>query len=510
MSSSSSAIKLCAENLAEIAAAKHDADGAVLVPTYARSALAPGIVHFGVGNFHRSHMCVYLDELFRMGRCLDWAIVGASMMPQDAEMRNKLAAQDYLSTIVEQSAERDCVRVVGTMLDHLPVGDGQAIIEQLSSPNIRIVSLTITEGGYFIDAATGAFASDHPAIQQDANQPKMPKTVFGLITAALRNRRAKGIAVLSCDNIVQNGRMARNGVVGMARLWADDALAEWIAANVAFPNGMVDRITPATGEAEIRKCRERFGILDAHPVFCEQFKQWVIEDHFSMGRPELELVGVEFVSDVLPFEQMKLRILNGGHALIAYPAGLLGIEIGHVAMQHPLINGFLRKVEETEIIATLKSSVPGKNLHAYFSTCAERFANPKIFDTIRRLCYEGSNRQPKFIVPSIEDALRKGMPVQGLALACALWCRYCYGEAENGAEIVPNDPIWAKLKAKAAEAKMKPSIWLSEQKEIYGTMVSESPAFHASFAAALNALWQEGVECVLEKYIDDGTLPETP
>jgi mannitol 2-dehydrogenase len=481
------------------AALGHIAERAA-VPRYERAALSPGILHFGVGNFHRAHQAVYLDDLFNTGRDHDWAILGAGVLASDARMRTTLAAQDYLTTVVEQEAGYSAARVTGAMIDFLPAGDVGAIVERLADPAVRIVSLTITEGGYFIDPATGVFKPDHPAIAADAADPGKPKTVFGLIVAGLERRRAAGaepFTVMSCDNIPHNGVVTRNAVVGLAGL-IDTGFGDWIAGNVAFPNGMVDRITPATTDRERALLAETFGIEDASPVFCESFKQWVLEKNFPAGRPALEEAGVQFVPDVTPYEHMKIRILNGGHAVIAYPAGLLDVHFVHEAMEHPLVRAFLDKVEREEIIPVVPP-VPDTNLIDYFQLIVRRFANPKIGDTVRRLCLDGSNRQPKFIIPSIADRLRAGMGIAGLALESALWCRYCVGTTESGAVIEPNDPYWARLQACARQAKSEPLVWLAME-EIYGEC-GRSEVFGKAFAEALDALWRDGTKAVLERYI---------
>ncbi|MCA0343598.1 MAG: mannitol dehydrogenase family protein, partial [Proteobacteria bacterium] len=267
------------------------------VPAYERSALKAGIVHFGVGNFHRAHQAIYLDDLFNLGHDHDWAIIGAGVLPSDAAMREKLAGQDFLTTVVEQDNNRSGARVTGAMIGYLEPGNAAATIAQLANPAIRIVSLTITEGGYFINPASGVFDPGHPAIAADAANPGDPKTVFGLILAGLKARKDAGLApytVMSCDNIPGNGEVTHAAISGLARL-SDPALADWIDTNVAFPNGMVDRITPATGPREIGIVADEYDIDDAWPVFCEEFKQWVLEDHFPEGRPALEKAGVQFV-----------------------------------------------------------------------------------------------------------------------------------------------------------------------------------------------------------------------
>jgi mannitol 2-dehydrogenase len=472
----------------------------VSVPRYARSSLTPGIVHIGVGNFHRAHMAVYLDDLFNMGIDHDWAIVGAGVMPHDEAMREKLAAQDYLTTVVEQDANRVAARVTAPMIDFIPPSERGRLMELLATPAIRIVSLTVTEGGYMINPATGTFDPSHPSLQRDARNPEDPTSAFGLILHGLKARKAKGLkpfTVMSCDNLPHNGVVTRNAVAGLARLM-DDSMADWIEQNVAFPNAMVDRITPATSERERRLAFEMFGIEDNWPVFCEEFVQWVIEDNFTAGRPRFEKVGAQFVDDVTPFEYMKIRILNGGHAVLAYAGGLLDVHFVHEAMEHPLIHAFFEKVERTEIVPTVPP-VPNTNIEDYQKLIDRRFANPKIGDTIRRLAFDGSNRQPKFIVPVIADNLAAGRSIEGLALESALWCRYCAGTTGRGHVIEANDPIWDRLKACAHTAKDDPQAWLG-MADIYGE-VGRSPAMQAAFGRWLDVVWRKGAEEALRAYI---------
>jgi mannitol 2-dehydrogenase len=471
-------------------------------PAYDRSTLTPGIVHFGVGNFHRAHQAVYLDDLFATGSDHDWALVGAGVRDADEAMRQKLKAQNWLTTVVEQEADASNARITGGMIDYLQPGDTRAIIDTLADPAIRIVSLTITEGGYYIDPASQQFDPAHPDIAYDATHIDAPRTTFGLILAGLIRRREAGIApftVMSCDNIPGNGHVTQNAITGLARL-VDPALADWVKSNVAFPNGMVDRITPATSQREIDLLAEAFGIADNWPVFCESFRQWVLEDNFPAGRPALEKVGVQFVSDVAPYEHMKIRILNGGHAAIAYPAGLLDIHFVHEAMQHPLVSAFLTKLEHEEIIPVVPP-VPDTDLGDYYALCQRRFANPKIGDTIRRLALDGSNRQPKFIIPTALERTQRQQSVNGLSLVSALWCRYCYGTTESGAVIEPNDPNWDRLTAQAHRARANPPAWLA-MTDIYGDL-AQSPTFAAAFTHALNTLWQLGTGATLQLYLED-------
>ena len=475
----------------------------VAMPQYDRSQVTPGIVHIGLGNFHRAHMAVYLDDLMNQGLAMDWGILGAGVRPADARMRQAMLDQDCLSTVIELDPLGKRARRVGSMIGFIEVApDNGPLIAAMARPEIRIVSLTVTEGGYFVSAQTGSFDDSFPEIQADGRNPDKPTTAFGAIIAALKNRRAHGIppfTVMSCDNLPGNGHVTHAAVVGLARL-SDPELADWIDANVAFPNGMVDRITPATGPRE-RAMAASFGLeADPVPVTCEPFRQWVVEDRFPQGRPPFERVGVTFSDHVHAYEMMKIRILNGGHAVIAYPGGLMDIEFVHEAMANPLITGFLDKIEREEIIPTVPP-VPNTDLEAYYDLIRERFSNPEVADTERRLCLDGSNRQPKFIVPTLRDGLAAGSSITGLALESALWCRYCFGTTESGAVIEPNDPNWDDLKARSQKAKANPQAWL-EMTEVYGDL-GQDARFQTAFAQWLNRLWDKGTAETLRQYLAD-------
>ena len=459
-----------------------------------RTDLSAGILHIGMGNFHRAHQAVYLDRLFNLGLDYDWAIVGAGIMPFDAGRRAALKEQDWLSTVVEMSPEKYEARVTGAMVDFCPV-KAQAIIERIVDPAIRIVSLTITEGGYFIDAATGKFDAAHPDIRHDAENMEMPRTVFGILLAGLKLRRAIGHpppAILSCDNIPENGNVTRQALEGLAALISDE-LRDWVAANIAFPNSMVDRITPATSDGKRAMVSEEFGIDDAAPVVCEPFSQWVMEDNFPLGRPALERVGVQFVENILPFETMKLRILNAGHAAISYPAALIGFDCVHDAMTDADIAAWLMQLMRDEVIPVL-DPIPGVDYHAYLSTCVERFSNPEVRDTIARLCQDGSNRQPKFVLPTIADALAKGRPVDGLALEAAFWCRYCADTAEL------DDPRASALQQAARDTRRDPGAFLALA-DVFGAL-GQNEVFARSFARQIEALWAGDPRSVLRDYLN--------
>ena len=308
---------------------------------------------------------------------------------------------------------------------------------------------------------------------------------------------------MCCDNLPENGHATQAAVLGLARL-QDAEFADWIGENVAFPNCMVDCITPATGERERKLVRDQFGIDDAAPVVCEPFRQWVLEDRFPQGRPALELVGVEFVADVAPYELMKLRILNGGHATIAYPSALLGIHYVHEAMAHPLIAHFFHWLEHKELMPTVPA-IPGVDFEAYYRKVFERFSNPAIGDTIARLCLDGSNRQPKFILPAVRDRLKAGLAVDGLALEVALWCRFCAGTDDAGNPVHVPDDNAASLTAHALKARKDPAAFLC-QETIFGDLAGAA-RFTEAFGRSLDALWSRGVMKVLEEAVEQAEAP---
>ncbi|MEM6757913.1 MAG: mannitol dehydrogenase family protein [Pseudomonadota bacterium] len=470
-------------------------------PNYDRSALRPGIVHIGVGNFHRAHQQWYLHRLYQAGHTQDWATIGAGVRPYDAHMRRRLAAQDHLTTLVELAPNGTTAEVVGSMIDYLPVEDGnRTLISQIANAAIRIVSLTVTEGGYYIDPATGAFDATHADIAYDAAHPTQPRTAFGAIVAALKLRRDTGIgplALQSCDNLQGNGDILRQTVVSLARLTAPD-LATWIDETCSFPNSMVDCIVPATGDAEHNQVRS-IGIEDGAPVTHENFRQWVIEDNFCCGRPDWDLVGATFSSEVHLYETQKIRLLNAGHQILANAAELLGIRTVAEAMSHNAIRPFFRKVTETEI-APLVKPVPGMTPQAYIDLISERFSNPAVNDTVRRIAFDGSSRHPGFVLPTVRDARVAGAPVEGLALVEAAWSRMCLGQREDGSTITANDPQWARLTDRAQAADTSPQSWL-DMRDIYGEL-ADWTAFAARFERAHRKIRDDGVIAAITSYLE--------
>ena len=487
------AVRLCAAQLAAL-------PEGVSRPGYNRKALVPGIVHIGVGNFHRAHQAWYLHRLMQMGKALDWAVIGAGVRPGDARMREKLLQQDCLTTLIElDPSGSKTVEITGAMIDFLPVeDDNAALIAKMSDPHIRIVSLTVTEGGYFINPDTGGLDTGHADILHDAANPANPRTAFGAMVAALKNRRNDGhlpFTGLSCDNLQGNGKILRQTIVGLARL-GDPELAEWIDANGAFPNSMVDSIVPATGARELALARS-CGIDDAAPVTHENFRQWVIEDSFCAGRPDWDQAGAIFRDNVHDYETMKLRILNAGHQVLANAGELLSVATIADCMAHPLISSLFRKVE-TEEIAPHVSAVEEFTPQQYVELIGRRFSNPAIIDTTRRVAFDGSSRHTGFVLPILRDALKVGAPIDGLALVEALWARMCGGTREDGSAIEPNDPFWDSLVAAARQAREKPRTWV-EQKHIYADLCDQT-AFVDAFERWLMLIWKNGTEHAIAKY----------
>jgi len=472
-------------------------------PNYDRADLKAGIVHIGMGNFHRAHQAWYLHRLMQLGLAQDWAIAGAGVRPFDETQRRKLASQDYLTTLIELGPSNTAAEVIGSVIDFVAVEeDNRQLIERMASADIRVVSLTVTEGGYYIDPASNGFDSSHPDVIHDAANPERPRTAFGAMIAALRRRRDNGVGpftCLCCDNLQGNGTILRQTVVSLARM-SDSDLADWVDANCTFPNSMVDCIVPATSAKEIALARE-FGIDDQVPVTHEPFRQWVIEDHFCAGRPDLDEVGVEFVDDVAPYELMKLRILNGGHTAIAYAGALLGHHFVHDAMRDSLIRAYLDRLERQEIIPTL-APIFGVDFHAYLASVLERFANPRIGDTIPRLCLDGSNRQPKFILPTLTERLNAGQPIDGLALEIALWCRYCMGTRDDGSALTIEDENADRLTENARRAETEPGAFLA-MTEIFGSLGKDT-VFAEAFSRALKALGRDGTVGTLASYVNGG------
>jgi mannitol 2-dehydrogenase len=488
--------QLSSKNLPDLARS-----GAVDVPTYDRSQVSSGIVHIGVGGFHRAHQAMYLDALMNQGKALDWGITGIGLLPSDQKMHEVLHAQDCLYTLVVKDADGTMhPRVIGSIIDYLfAPADPEAVLRRMSDPAIRIVSLTITEGGYLVNQATGEFDARNEGIQADLQPGAVPSTAFGFVTEALARRRAAGVepfTVMSCDNIEGNGHVAHKMIGAFARL-KDAELADWLEENVSFPNCMVDRITPVTNDRDRELIAERFGVEDGWPVVCEPFTQWALEDRFPAGRPPYDEVGVQLVPDVTPYELMKLRLLNASHQGLCYLGYLSGYRYAHEVCSDPLFTGFLLGYMDDEASPTL-APVPGVDLESYKHQLIERFANPEIKDTLARLCAESSDRIPKWLLPVVRAELAIGGPVTRSALVVAAWARYAEGIDEEGEPIDIVDNRKQAVMERAQQQGTDKLAFLRDP-DLFGDLV-EDERFTKEYVAALDSLHEHGARATLQRW----------
>lgn len=474
----------------------------VAVPAYDRGAVTTGVVHFGVGGFHRAHQAMYHDRLMNEGKALEWGICGAGVMPLDRRMKEVLDAQNGLYTLVVKHGDGTYEpRVIGAITQYLfAPDDPDAVVEKLAHEATRIVSLTVTEGGYNVSDVTGEFDAANPDVAHDLRPGAPPRTAFGLITEALRRRKERGLTpftVMSCDNLPGNGHLTRKALTAFARL-RDPALGEWVESAVAFPNSMVDRITPVTTDADRKELRDRFGVDDEWPVVCESFTQWALEDAFSAGRPPYEAVGVQVVDDVGPYELMKLRLLNGSHQALAYFAYLSGYRLVHEAAQDPVFRSFLLDYMDEEATPTL-APVPGVDLDEYKRTLIRRFANPEVRDTIARLCAETSDRIPKFVLPVVRHQLATGGEITRAAAVVASWARYAEGTDDNGEPIEVVDRLSETLVSRARGQRDDPTAFIADR-ELFGDLVDDQ-RFVAAYRSALSSLHTRGARATLDALV---------
>ena len=471
----------------------------VAVPSYDRTKLTAGIVHFGVGGFHRAHQAMYLDRLMNAGLAHDWAICGVGVLPGDARMKQVMDSQDCLYTLVVKNPDGSReARVIGSIIEYLfAPDDPEPVIEKMASEQIRIVSLTVTEGGYNFHHVTGDFNAENPDVIHDLQPGATPKTTFGLVTEALARRRERGLApftVMSCDNIQGNGDVARRMFTAFANL-KDPGLGAWIAESVPFPNSMVDRITPVTTDDDRAAIAGEFGVGDAWPVVCEPFEQWVLEDHFSLGRPPFDDAGVQLVDDVEPYELMKLRLLNASHQGMCYFGYLAGHRYAHEAAQDPLIAQFLLDYMDREATPTLQP-VPGIDLGSYKRTLIERFSNQHVRDTLARLCAESSDRIPKWLLPVIRLNLDNGGEIHRSAAIVASWARYAEGTDEQGNPIDVVDRLKEPLMAAAARQREEPLAFIANR-EVFGDL-ADNGRFVDAYTRVLGELHSDGAAAALQ------------
>ena len=479
----------------------------IVVPAYDRSVLPQHTVHMGVGGFHRAHQAVYLDDLMHFPEVERWGECGLGVLTSDARMRDALEPQNCLYTLIERRADTQAARVIGSLVDYVYApAERETAIEKIADPACRILSLTITEGGYFIDEATGAFNETHPDIQHDLTHLEAPVSSLGLIALALdrrRQRRLPPLTVMSCDNLQGNGDVIKRVLEAFTDLF-NPALRRWLTDTVAFPNSMVDRITPATTAADIALVSESFGIADAWPVVTEPFRQWVIEDHFATGRPPWERVGAEIVTDVAPYEIMKMRLLNGSHLAMAYLGAVAGFTYVHEIMQDPLFLAFIRDfMEEVTPVVPL---IAGTSIPDYKSTLIARFSNPTINDQVTRICSEGSAKMPKWVLPSIAELRDRRAPTPLLSLVIASWIHYLGRvQDERGKPMQIIDARATELTAICKGTATDPRPMLAVE-SIFGDVLPADPAFVAEVEEALRALSQKGASATIRSYLQTTKL----
>lgn len=468
----------------------------VHLPQYDRSKLTAGIFHFGVGGFHRAHQALIMDQLFTAGLAHEYGICGVGVLPIDSRMRDVMHEQKGLYTLVEKEGNGDLkYRVIGSIIEYLFAPDNvDVVIERLAKPEAKIVSLTITEGGYNTNPSTGEFDLD--IVHDDVINHRTPKTAFGIVIEALRRRKERGMngfTIMSCDNLQENGKIAKKAFTSFANA-VDPELAEWMSKNVSFPCSMVDRITPVTTDTDREKTSQKLGLTDGWPVVCEDFIQWVLEDNFVAGRPPFEKSLVQIVKDVEPYELMKLRLINAGHQAIAYFGLLMGYEFVHDVTQFELIKKFLEAYMDREATSTLKP-VAGIDLTAYKAKIVERFQNPNVKDTLARLAVDGSDRVPKFVLPVILDRLANGKSVWLATAIVASFACYTTAKNESGRSIVIVDRMAEKLKVMSKSLQADSSA-IRSQAEIFGDVVTNE-VFVETFTAVYEKICNEGSEKTL-------------
>jgi mannitol-1-phosphate/altronate dehydrogenase len=417
------------------------------VPRFDPAAVRPGIVHLGLGGFHRAHMARYTHELMNLDEAaLGWGIIGAGLLAADARIRDALAPQDWLYILVERDGATEQPSAIASLHTVIhAAGDPTVLLDAIDGA--RIVSLTVTEHGYDLDPATKRLDPAHPRIVADLADPTRPLSAVGVIAEGYRRRMAAGrpaFTAMSCDNIQHNGDVLADAVVDFAAL-RDPALAEWIRTHARFPNTMVDRITPMTQPDDIAALAARYGVADAWPVFSETFSQWVIEDRFADGRPEWDRVGAQFVDDVAPYERMKLRLLNASHLAIAGIGRLAGYIYVDEALRDGAIRRYMTALMDRETGPTL-APVPGVDLAAYKTALVERFANPTIRDTVERV---NSDAPINYLLDPIRDRLAADESIELLSLGVAAWLRRMRGVDESGRPIEIRHPLAALLRERA-------------------------------------------------------------
>lgn len=477
-------------------------DDSIGRPRYDRAQTRPRLVHIGAGSFNRSHLAVYLDDLLGMADESRWGEVGVGLLPADREIHHALASQDHLYSLLQMESEHESLRVVGSVVEHLYAPDQtELVLERMAAAECAMISLTVTEGGYFIEDATGRFLSESVDVRHDLEHPETPVTWLGYVAKAAERRRALGrgpFTLLSCDNLQSNGAIARRALMAFAELHGG-GLPQWIERNVTFPCSMVDRITPRTTAENRALIQERFGVVDHTPVVCESFRQWVLGDDFAAERPAFEHVGAEMTNDVAPYEKMKMRILNGGHSTLGYFADLLGIGFIHEAASDAQLRQLL--VAYMNEVKPVVPRLPRVDLEQYAATVVRRFSNTAIRDQVSRICSEGCAKVAKFLVPPLADLLRTGCMPRVLLLVIAGWLHYQRGVDEQDRAMVMADTqavlVKPFFKAGCADARL-----VLAQPAIFGSLADEFPACALRVQQYLELLRDRGVRAAIASVLN--------
>ena len=470
---------------------------------YSRNQVSAGILHIGVGNFHRAHAEYYTNLLLENASQQQWGICGAMLLPGDEPLYRSLKSQEqiYTLTVCGRDGVDEAYRIGSLVELYWAMEEAEAILAKIADKSIRIITLTITEGGYNMEKSTGEFILDDPTIQHDLQNPLSPKTVFGFIAEGLRRRKALGngpITILSCDNLQHNGNTARKAFCTFFKA-QDEELAAWVAENVTFPNSMVDRITPATRPEEIERLNEKNGTEDKAPVYCEDFIQWVVEDNFIAGRPAWESVGAEFTDDVTAYENMKLSLLNASHTLLSYPSFLSGYRKVDDAMHDERIAKFVRVFMDEDITPYVPA--PGNtDLELYKQTLVERFGNRSVSDQVARLCFDGISKFPVYVMPNLIKMIADGAELKRVAYLIAAYRHYLkYKVDDKGASFEVAEP-WLTAEDEALIASDNPVDFLGLS-AFSSTDLKASQAFVELYLLMVSDIKQQGAMPVLESIL---------
>lgn len=475
----------------------------VISYNYNRIQVKPGILHIGVGNFHRAHEEYYTNLLLEDATQQQWGICGAMLLPSDEHLYKALKKQknEYTLTVCGRDGKDETYRI-GSLVELIwGIENPEAVIDKIADKEIRIITLTITEGGYNIEKATGEFMLDDENIKHDLQNPQTPKTAFGFVAEGLRKRKANGngpITILSCDNLQHNGNTARKAFCSFFQA-QDTELAAWVEKNVTFPNSMVDRITPATRTDDITRLNAKNGTSDEAPVYCEDFIQWVIEDNFIVGRPAWEKVGAEFTDDVTAYENMKLSLLNASHTLLSYPSFLSGYRKVDDAMHDECIAKFVRTFMDVDITPYVPA--PGNtNLELYKQTLIERFGNRSVSDQIARLCFDGISKFPVYVMPNLIKMIRNQTDLTRVAYLIAAYRHYLkYQTDDKGASFEIAEP-WMTAEDEALISSDNPIDFLALS-AFRSTDLKAAGAFVDLYQKMVNAIKEKGAMSVLENIL---------